>query len=150
MIISQILAFSLHLYIYDIVTRANSIEELENRLHSISLSKKYSQECYKEWNTKKLPKNCILLVEIGASFIYKSPQKVRTIIRNYCKQSLHLSSLMYSTNQSLIQGPTHLDNIHQILQKYIKKYPECQHKLKEHLLDEQYKMKKDQLYRNIH
>ncbi len=148
MIISQILAFSLHFYIYDMVTRANSIQELENRLHYISLSKKYNQECYKEWQAKKLPKNCILLIEIGSHFIHRPSQKIRSIIRNYCKQPLNLSSLTYSTKQSLTQQPTHLDNTHQVLQKYIKKYPECEYQLREYLLDEQYKIKRDQLYRS--
>ena len=145
MIISQILAFSLHLYIYDIVTRANSAEELENRLHSISLSKRYSQECHKEWQAREFPTNCILLIETGSRFLQKSPQKVRRIIRNHCKQSLNLLSQTNSTHQSLVT--TYLDSSHQILEKYIKRYPECQHQLKEHLLDEQYKMKKDQLYK---
>ena len=149
MIISQILAFSLHLYIYDIVTRANSIEELENRLHYISLSKKYNHECYKEWQTKKLPTNCILLVETSNNFIHKSPQKIRAMIKDYCKQPLNLSPLTYSTNQSLMQHTTYLDSTHQILKKYIKRYPECEHQLKKLLLDEQYKIKRDQLYRSL-
>ena len=149
MIISQILAFSLHLYIYDIVTRANSIEELENRLQYISLSKKYNQECYREWQAREFPKNCILLIETSSSFIQKSSQKIRSIVRNYCKQPLNLSSSKYSTNRSLTQRPIYLDDSHQILQKYIKKYPECELQLKEHLLDEQYKVRKDQLYKDL-
>ena len=150
MIISQIIAFSLHFHIYDMVTRSTSIEELENRLQYISLSKKYSQECYKEWNTGRLPKNCILLIETGANFIHKSPQKVRTIIRNHCKKPLNLFPLINPTYQGLItQRLTHSNFTDKIFQKYIKKYPECEHQLKELVLDEQYKIRKDQLYKKI-
>lgn len=150
MIISQIIAFSLHFHTYNIVTRSTSIKELENRLQYISLSEKYSQECYKEWSTERLPKNCILLIETGTKFIHKSPQKVRTFIRNYCKKPLNLSPLTSPSYQSpMDQHMTYLDVTDKTFQKYIKRYPECENQLKELLLDEQYKREKDQLYKKI-
>lgn len=137
MIISQIMAFSLHLHIYSIVTTATSIKQLEDRIQSISLSETYSQECYKEWTSRKLLQNCILLVETAAQFINRSPQKVRTLINNHCKNSLDWrSSLSDFTNTNF-----------PALQKYIRAYPECQHQLREYLLDRQYKMRKEQLYK---
>ena len=141
MMISQIMAFSLHLHIYSIVTTATSIKQLENRIHYISLSEMYSQECYKEWTSKRFLQNCILLIETAAQLINKSPQKARALINNSCKDSLNWT-------QSSLSDLTDTDFTDPALQKYIRTYPECQRQLKEYFLDKQYKMKKEQLYRN--
>ena len=137
MMIAQILAFSLHLNLYQIVITATSVQDLENKLNHISLSEQYSQSCHREWTHRRFPKNCILLIETAARWKKQPPQKLRTSVRDYCKHQVQLDkshNVSYGMNMILI------------LKQDLLHYPECHHKLQEYLLDKQYKFKKERLY----
>ena len=133
MMLSHILAFGLHYHIYHIVSRTTSTQELEHKLNHISLSEMYAHQCEQEWNRKQFPQGCIFLVEASVDLTDRSPRTVRGFINSYCNQSMDWTQISIST----------LINIQQ--QPYIRHYPRCHRKLKEKILDREYKTSKNVL-----
>lgn len=137
MMLSEILAFGLQLQLYHLVSRATSIQDLENKLTNTSKSQMYSQACQREWTNRQFPKNCIFLIEAAVPWQDRSPQTVRTFVSEYCKKNINWTSLDIT------------DITSSQWQQNISHYPECQSRLKEYLLDRQYKMQKTDAFHGM-